>query len=96
MSEAIKLSRRAFLVQSSVAGAGLLLGFHLPAQRKLAAATLEGVNADQPVEVNAWIDEEFIKTTSKEGILYKRNYLNLRINNFDIKQISNIIVETSY
>ena len=56
MSEAIKLSRRAFLVQSSVAGAGLLLGFHLPAQRKLAAATLEGVNADQPVEVNAWIE----------------------------------------
>jgi isoquinoline 1-oxidoreductase beta subunit len=56
MSEAIKLSRRAFLVQSSVAGAGLLLGFHLPAQRKLAAATLEGVDADQPVEVNAWIE----------------------------------------
>ena len=56
MSESIKLSRRAFLVRSSVAGAGLLLGFHLPARRKLAAAPLDSAGADQPVEVNAWIE----------------------------------------
>ena len=56
MSESIKLSRRAFLVRSSVTGAGLLLGFHLPAQRKLAAAPLDSAGADQPVEVNAWIE----------------------------------------
>jgi len=56
MSEFIKLSRRAFLVRSSVTGAGLLLGFHLPARRKLAAAPLDSAGADQPVEVNAWIE----------------------------------------
>ena len=56
MSESIKLSRRAFLVRSSVTGAGLLLGFHLPARRKLAAAPLDSAGADQPVEVNAWIE----------------------------------------
>jgi isoquinoline 1-oxidoreductase beta subunit len=56
MSEAIKLSRRAFLVRSGVTGAGLLLGFHLPAQRKLAAAPRDGAGAEQPVEVNAWIE----------------------------------------
>ena len=56
MSEAIQLSRRAFLVRSSVAGAGLLLGFHLPARRKLAAAPLQGAGAGQPVAVNAWIE----------------------------------------
>ena len=56
MSESIKLSRRAFLVRSSVTGAGLLLGFHLPARRKLDAATLDSADADQPVEVNAWIE----------------------------------------
>ena len=56
MPESIKLSRRAFLVQSSVAGAGLLLGFHLPVQRKLAAAPLDSAGADQAVEVNAWIE----------------------------------------
>ena len=56
MSESFKLSRRAFLIRSSVTGAGLLLGFHLPAQRKLAAAPLDSAGADQPVEVNAWIE----------------------------------------
>jgi len=56
MSEFIKLSRRAFLVRSSATGAGLLLGFHLPARRKLAAAPLDDAGADQPVEVNAWIE----------------------------------------
>jgi len=56
MSDAIKLSRRAFLVRSSVAGAGLLLGFHLPAQRKLAAAPLDGAGDAHAVEVNAWIE----------------------------------------
>jgi isoquinoline 1-oxidoreductase beta subunit len=56
MSEAIKLSRRAFLVRSSVAGAGLLLGFHLPARGKLAASFQDDAGADQPVEVNAWIE----------------------------------------
>jgi isoquinoline 1-oxidoreductase beta subunit len=34
----------------------LLLGFHLPARRKLAAAPLAGADASQPVEVNAWIE----------------------------------------
>jgi len=56
MSESIKLSRRAFLVRSGAAGAGLLLGFHLPAQRKLAAAPLGSAGADQAGEVNAWIE----------------------------------------
>ena len=56
MSESIKLSRRAFLVCGGAAGAGLLLGFHLPARRKLAAAPLDSAGADQPVEVNAWIE----------------------------------------
>jgi isoquinoline 1-oxidoreductase beta subunit len=56
MSESVKLSRRAFLVRSSVAGAGLLLGFHLPARHKLAAAPLDSAGADQPVAVNAWIE----------------------------------------
>ena len=51
MSEPIRLTRRAFLVRSTAAGAGLLLGFHLPAKQKLSAAPA----ADQPVAVNAWI-----------------------------------------
>ena len=57
MSEpSCKLTRRAFLVRSTAAGAGLLLGFHLPARRKLSAAPLVGADADRPVEVNAWIE----------------------------------------
>ena len=50
------LTRRAFLVRSSAAGAGLLLGFHLPAGRKLFAAPVTMVDVDQPVAVNAWIE----------------------------------------
>jgi isoquinoline 1-oxidoreductase beta subunit len=56
MSDPFKLTRRAFLVRSIAAGAGLLLGFHLPARRTLAAAPLNTPGADQPVEVNAWIE----------------------------------------
>ena len=56
MREPVKLTRRAFLVRGSAAGAGLLLGFHLPARRKLSAAPVPGANADQPVAVNAWIE----------------------------------------
>ena len=55
MSRAITLTRRAFLVRSSAAGAGLLLGFHLPARNKLAAAPL-AADAGQAVAVNAWIE----------------------------------------
>lgn len=54
MAEPIRLTRRAFLVRSGLAGAGLLLGFHLPARRKFAAAP--AVENDAPVEVNAWIE----------------------------------------
>ncbi len=52
-----KLTRRAFLVQSAVAGGGLLVGFHLPAARSLLAAEPAAAVAtdQQPVEVNAWI-----------------------------------------
>ena len=56
MSEPFRLTRRAFLVRSTAAGAGLLLGFHLPAPRKFAAAPLTTPRDDQPVEVNAWIE----------------------------------------
>ncbi len=56
MSESFKLTRRAFLVRSGVAGAGLLLGFHLPSRRKFAAAPVAGTEAAQPAEVNAWIE----------------------------------------
>jgi isoquinoline 1-oxidoreductase beta subunit len=56
MSDPFRLTRRAFLVRSTAAGAGLLLGFHLPAPRKFAAATLTTPRDDQPVEVNAWIE----------------------------------------
>lgn len=50
------LTRRAFLVRSSAAGAGLLLGFHLPAGRKLFAAPATTADADPTVAVNAWIE----------------------------------------
>jgi isoquinoline 1-oxidoreductase beta subunit len=56
MPDSFRLTRRAFLVRSTAAGAGLLLGFHLPARRKLAAAPLAGKDVDQPVAVNAWIE----------------------------------------
>ena len=56
MSESFNLTRRAFLVRSGVAGAGLLLGFHLPSRRKFAAAPVAGTEAGQPAEVNAWIE----------------------------------------
>jgi isoquinoline 1-oxidoreductase beta subunit len=55
MSELLKLNRRAFLIRSALAGGGLLVGFHLPAARKLAAEPLAAPAGDQPVEVNAWI-----------------------------------------
>ncbi|MGB5259263.1 MAG: molybdopterin cofactor-binding domain-containing protein [Gammaproteobacteria bacterium] len=56
MSELFQLTRRAFLVRGTAAGAGLLLGFHLPARNKLGATPLTGNEADQPVAVNAWIE----------------------------------------
>jgi isoquinoline 1-oxidoreductase beta subunit len=51
----LKLTRRAFLIRSAVAGGGLLVGFHLPAATKLAAEPLAAPASEQPVEVNAWI-----------------------------------------
>ena len=51
----LKLTRRAFLIRSAVAGGGLLVGFHLPAATKLAAEPLVAPAGEQPVEVNAWI-----------------------------------------
>ena len=55
MSELLTLNRRAFLVRSALAGGGLLVGFHLPAMRKLAAEPLATAAGEQPAEVNAWI-----------------------------------------
>ena len=55
MADPVKLTRRAFLVRSGAAGAGLLLGFHLPAKRKFAAAPKEGT-ANDAAAVNAWIE----------------------------------------
>ncbi|NNG11763.1 MAG: xanthine dehydrogenase family protein molybdopterin-binding subunit, partial [Halobacteria archaeon] len=51
----LKLTRRAFLIRSAAAGGGLLVGFHLPAARKLAAEPLAAPTGEQAVEVNAWI-----------------------------------------
>lgn len=44
------LSRRRFLEVSGGAGAGLVIAFHLPGARRLAAAA-----PDEPVRLNAWI-----------------------------------------
>jgi isoquinoline 1-oxidoreductase subunit beta len=47
-----KLSRRAFVVgTTAVAGGGLALGFHMPAD----AATARAAAANEGVEVNAWV-----------------------------------------
>jgi isoquinoline 1-oxidoreductase subunit beta len=51
ISSKTKLSRRAFVVGTSVAGGGLALGFHLPAD----AAAARAAAADEGVEVNAWV-----------------------------------------
>jgi isoquinoline 1-oxidoreductase beta subunit len=51
----LKLTRRAFLIRSAVAGGGLLVGFHLPAARAQAAQPQGAPAGEQPVEVNAWI-----------------------------------------
>lgn len=56
MRKPYRLTRRAFLVSSSAAGAGLLLGFHLPARRKLFAAPVTTADAGPTVAVNAWIE----------------------------------------
>ena len=55
MTEPLKLTRREFLIRSAAVGGGLLVGFHLPVARKLAAAPAESAAGEQPVEVNAWI-----------------------------------------
>ena len=55
MRKPYTLTRRAFLVRCSAAGAGLLLGFHLPAKRKFAAAP-KAATASDAVAVNAWIE----------------------------------------
>jgi isoquinoline 1-oxidoreductase beta subunit len=52
ISSKTKLSRRAFVVgTTAVAGGGLALGFHLPAD----AATARAAAANEGVEVNAWV-----------------------------------------
>lgn len=56
MTEAMKLTRREFLVRGTAVGGGLLLGFHLPLTRPLLAAESDAPQtAPQAVEVNAWI-----------------------------------------
>jgi isoquinoline 1-oxidoreductase beta subunit len=55
MPEPLKLNRRAFLIRSALATGGLLVGFHLPAARKLYANPGDMPGTDQAVEVNAWI-----------------------------------------
>jgi isoquinoline 1-oxidoreductase subunit beta len=52
VSSKTKLSRRAFVVgTTAVAGGGLALGFHMPAD----AATARAAAANEGVEVNAWV-----------------------------------------
>jgi isoquinoline 1-oxidoreductase subunit beta len=52
VSSKTKLSRRAFVVgTTAVAGGGLALGFHVPAD----AATARAAAANEGVEVNAWV-----------------------------------------
>jgi len=52
VSSNTKLSRRAFVVgTTAVAGGGLALGFHMPAD----AATARAAAADEGVEINAWV-----------------------------------------
>jgi isoquinoline 1-oxidoreductase beta subunit len=52
VSSNTKLSRRAFVVgTTAVAGGGLALGFHMPAD----AATARAGAADEGVEINAWV-----------------------------------------
>ncbi len=52
VSSKTKLSRRAFVVgTTAVAGGGLALGFHMPAD----AATTRAAAANEGVEVNAWV-----------------------------------------
>jgi len=55
MAEAVKLTRREFLVRSTAVGGGLLLGFHLPLTGPLAADSASQSDRPQDVEVNAWI-----------------------------------------
>jgi isoquinoline 1-oxidoreductase beta subunit len=55
VSECLTLTRREFLIRSAAVGGGLLVGFHLPLARRLAAAPVESAAEPQPVEVNAWI-----------------------------------------
>ena len=52
VSNKTKLSRRAFVVcTTAVAGGGLALGFHMPAD----AATARAASVNEGVEVNAWV-----------------------------------------
>ena len=52
VSSKTKLSRRAFVVgTTAVAGGGLALGFHMPAD----AASARAAAANEGVEVNAWV-----------------------------------------
>jgi isoquinoline 1-oxidoreductase beta subunit len=53
--EQLTLTRREFLIRSAAVGGGLLVGFHLPGARRLAAAPVEAEGASRQVEVNAWI-----------------------------------------
>ncbi len=55
MTKSLKLTRREFLIRSTAAGSGLLLGFHLPSLAPVAAESNVPPDQPQAVEINAWI-----------------------------------------
>jgi len=54
-NERINVSRREFVIQSSVHGVGFSLGLYLPLASRAAFASNAAASTDTPPEVNAWV-----------------------------------------